>query len=189
MRKQVLPVILAFVLGFGLGYVFCGQLTNSTSQADSDPSASLEAENAIQFQIVKTDTARDHVRKYKERYQHAGGTPRDTVFAVWAPLSEVECHFEKKLKLADLPAQPDWATGIRVYEAINEKGTAVNYLVYTDSSQTSRGVYNDRHDKVYLIVKKKINLFNAANENHCPHKEIMHSHMVCKPECPENTLL
>jgi hypothetical protein len=189
MRRQILPVILAFVLGFGLGYVFCDQLTSSTSQADSDPSTSLKVEDATKFRLVKTDTARRHVRKYKERYRPATGTVRDTVFAVWTPMSDVECHFEKKLKLADLPAQPDWATGIRVYEAINKKGIAVNYLVYTNSSQTPEGIYNDHLDRVYLIVDKKIDLIKAADHDHCPHKGIVNSHMVCNPNCPEETLL
>jgi hypothetical protein len=193
MGKQIVPVLLAFVLGFGLGYMYHSQSTISSSpsrnSSATQTNTTMEA-SAIKFKKVGLTIARGHARKYKKKHPHDEDPKFHTLYAVWVDIKEVETYFDGTIKLAELPAQPVGTTGIRVYEAYNGGGDAVNYLVFTGESKTADGIYNDRLDAVYLIDDKKINLARYKKLRSKKSKEnIVHSHIVCNPNCPEESLL
>lgn len=198
MRKQIIPVLLAFVLGFGLGYMYHSQSIFSSSPSNESTAtktnAAMEASNT-KFEKVNLDIAKGHAKKYKKKHPHDEDPAFHTVYAVWTSIDHVEGHFEGKIKAKDLEAiTPAWATGIRVYHALDDRGDLVNYLVFTDNSQTVSPqyvTYNDRHeDQVYLIANKKIDLTKEKRpRSGTGTKERLNNHVVCNPNCPDESLL
>ena len=192
MKDQILPIGLAFGLGFSLGYVF----RNQTSPKETSTIPEGTTFKALGAKFEKVDdiaTARRHVGNYKAKHPHDEDPNYHTAYAVWSELAHVETHFEKKIKLSDLTnIWPIGATGIRVYEAFDDQGKAVNYLVFTNNSQTPPPypVFNDNLDSVYLVKNIKIDLTkDKVRKPKKGHEVILTNHVVCNPRCPDESLL